>query len=266
MGISFYRDEQLAFMEIKSCDRGMHSERRHAHDEFSLGLVLRGASRVSAGGAEYRVEAGQLIWIPAGVIHDCRPEELRLWSFKMLYLQREWIESWFPLERPDWLVTLKTLSPADLLRVKALFAVLQSEQSALEKESVLIAELNHFLNLETYWQLRNQEAAEPESLNRVAEYLRANYRDGVTLDQLAAVAGVSKYQLLRLFKKVYRTPPHAFQMMLRINFAKEELRTKPERPVLAIAQDAGFFDQSHFVKTFKQYAGTTPVAYRMSQR
>ena len=51
-----------------------------------------------------------------------------------------------------------------------------------------------------------------------------------------------------------------YQMVLRINFAKRELGNRKEPA--EVAQEAGFYDQSHFSKAFKSYTGITPEKYQ----
>ena len=147
--------------------------------------------------------------------------------------------------------------------MRRLIAALESDLPALEKETRLVLELTYFFDFEGYIQLQPGEPqGSPWAVRRVEDYLRANFRERLTLDELAAVACLSKYHLVRLFEKALRTSPHAYQTMLRINFAKRELRRGRSAPITAIAQEAGFYDQSHFVKAFKQYSGTTPLDYR----
>jgi AraC-like DNA-binding protein len=49
----------------------------------------------------------------------------------------------------------------------------------------------------------------------------------------------------------------------RIEWAMDRLRSS-EGPVVDIAVAAGFFDQSHFTRCFKQMVGTTPARFRQS--
>jgi AraC-like DNA-binding protein len=263
MAVRFYRDENLPFLEIKSCDGGIHSSRRHAHEEFSVGLVVHGASRVGGAGREYRVGPGSFILIPPRTIHDCNPEDPDHWRFNMLYMKREWVVSLLDEAESDLGIAVKTLPLPDYQRARQFIAALETDLPALEKETRLIVELGYFFDFESYFQIpASQSGGDLRTVRRAEEYLRANFREKISLDQLAAEAGLSKYHLVRLFEKTLQTSPHAYQTMLRINFAKEELRRRRAASITAIAQEAGFYDQSHFVKAFKQYSGTTPIGYR----
>ncbi|MBU3953186.1 MAG: helix-turn-helix transcriptional regulator [Proteobacteria bacterium] len=54
--------------------------------------------------------------------------------------------------------------------------------------------------------------------------------------------------------------PHAYLINQRINHAKQLLLEG--RTVADSAAACGFFDQSHFVKTFRQYMGIAPINYK----
>jgi transcriptional regulator GlxA family with amidase domain len=78
-------------------------------------------------------------------------------------------------------------------------------------------------------------------------------------DELAAAAGVSKYQLIRLFTAVTGVPPHTYQVALRVNLARRLLE-RGERAI-DVACLAGFADQSHLNRHFRRRLGKTPAQY-----
>ncbi len=79
------------------------------------------------------------------------------------------------------------------------------------------------------------------------------------LDELAAVAGTGKYQLVRRFKARTGIPPHSYQVALRVNLARRLLE-RGERAT-DVAALAGFVDQSHLTRHFRQRLGMTPARY-----
>lgn len=93
---------------------------------------------------------------------------------------------------------------------------------------------------------------------RAREYLHAHALESVTLDELARVAGVSRYHLARSFRKTWGVAPHAYQSALRCAEARRLLRLK----ALPAAIDVGFFDQSHLTRHFTRAYGLTPAAYQ----
>jgi AraC-like DNA-binding protein len=96
-------------------------------------------------------------------------------------------------------------------------------------------------------------------LARVRDYLRAHVTDDVALDDLAGLAGLSPFYLLRAFRRAYGLTPHAYQMQLRLARARHLM--VEGRPLSHVTYDAGFADQSHLTRRFKAYFGFTPAQY-----
>jgi AraC-like DNA-binding protein len=99
----------------------------------------------------------------------------------------------------------------------------------------------------------------PLGVVRARDYLRTHAVENVSLDELAAVAGLSKFYLLRAFSRAYGLTPHAYQMELRLARARRLLAEG--RPLSHVTYDAGFADQSHLTRRFAAFYGLTPARY-----
>jgi len=82
----------------------------------------------------------------------------------------------------------------------------------------------------------------------------------VSLAELAALAGLSRFQLLRAFARQVGTTPHAYLVQKRVCIARQ-LLASGAMPAEAAAE-AGFADQSHLNRAFMRYVGVTPARYR----
>jgi AraC-like DNA-binding protein len=94
-------------------------------------------------------------------------------------------------------------------------------------------------------------------LDKVRGFLLENWCNKVSLQQLAGIAGLSRFHFLRSFSQHFGLPPHAFQRQIRITKACDLI--KKGFPVTGI--DHGFSDQSHFIRHFKKIVGITPGSY-----
>ena len=94
---------------------------------------------------------------------------------------------------------------------------------------------------------------------RVRDHLRAHIADAISLDELATVAGLSKFYLLRAFRLAYGVTPHAYQMQLRLAFAWRLI--VDGRSLSHATYDAGFADQSHLTRRFASAFGLSPARY-----
>ena len=96
---------------------------------------------------------------------------------------------------------------------------------------------------------------------QVLEYIQEQYQQNITVEELAEAAAMSVAHFSRLFKKATGQSPMAFVMAYRIEQAKKKL-SNPHTPIIDVALECGFADQSHFNRVFKKHQGTTPKAYR----
>jgi AraC family transcriptional regulator len=105
----------------------------------------------------------------------------------------------------------------------------------------------------------------PQWLLRTKERLDDDASLRVTLADLAAEAGVHPVHLATTFRRCFGRTVATYVRQLRVELACRELLAS-EAPIADIALAAGFSDQSHFGRRFKQAIGVTPAAYRAAMR
>ncbi|HJV23660.1 MAG TPA: AraC family transcriptional regulator, partial [Holophagaceae bacterium] len=93
------------------------------------------------------------------------------------------------------------------------------------------------------------------------DHIHAHFAEGLRVEPLAALAGVSLSQFERRMKKVFHLSPGQYVMKVRIQAAAEAL-AGTTRPIAAIADEVGFCDQAALSRHFKQVTGLSPAAYR----
>jgi AraC-like DNA-binding protein len=99
------------------------------------------------------------------------------------------------------------------------------------------------------------------SWTALQRYLDRHLGDAVSLQDMARVACLSRFHFARRFRARVGTSPMEYVLAKRIELAKERLASS-ESSISTVAQDLGFFDQSHFYKTFSRRVGLTPGEYR----
>jgi len=102
------------------------------------------------------------------------------------------------------------------------------------------------------------------AMRRVREHVEAHLSESMGLAELAAVAGVSVYHFAREFKHSAGVTPHRYLVMRRVERAQEML-VRTDLSLSEIALAAGFSDQSHLARHFRQMLGTSPGEFRRSQ-
>jgi AraC family transcriptional regulator len=74
--------------------------------------------------------------------------------------------------------------------------------------------------------------------------------------------GCSSNHTIRVFKKEFDKTPHAFIIEQKINKARQMMKRSKNTTLAVIAKEVGFYDQSHFSKSFKKVLGINPSTYR----
>ncbi|HEY7543310.1 MAG TPA: helix-turn-helix transcriptional regulator, partial [Blastocatellia bacterium] len=106
---------------------------------------------------------------------------------------------------------------------------------------------------------------QPRWLREAHDLLRESYKEQMSLSCIAQAVGVNAAHLAATFHKHYRCTVGEYLRRLRLEHAARELMHS-ERTIADIAAEAGFYDQSHFTRTFKRFFGTTPSAVRALAR
>jgi AraC family transcriptional regulator len=109
---------------------------------------------------------------------------------------------------------------------------------------------------------RAHERPVPAWLRHARSLVEGHFAEPLSLTAIAAQVGVHPVHLARSFRRAYRTTCAGYVRQLRIEFARRELAGAAPLSTIAIA--AGFCDQSHFTRLFKQYTGLTPTEYRLA--
>lgn len=104
-------------------------------------------------------------------------------------------------------------------------------------------------------------ARDAQLANAMADAIETN-PDVVSVDQVAALLGVSARTLQRLATTYVGLPPSAMIRRRRLQEAAEQLRSRPGSDIGSIAADLGYADQAHLARDFRSVLGFTASGYR----
>ena len=96
-------------------------------------------------------------------------------------------------------------------------------------------------------------------------FIDGHYSEKITLKQLAESSGLSQTLFSRLFMKAMQTTPIRYITEIRLNAARK-LLANTDMTLANIAAETGFYDEAHFIRTFRKSRGLTPGAYRRTHR
>ncbi len=143
---------------------------------------------------------------------------------------------------------------------KRLHAAILEETTDIEVQSRMA---------ECVWTLLTHHAEQPmpemvspgrQPLLRARDFLFEQYAHAVSLDEIAAIAGLSRFHFLKAFTAQFGLTPHAYQIHMRIERSLPLLRQGMS--LTQVAETMGFNDQSHYIRHFKRIMGVTPGQYK----
>jgi len=97
------------------------------------------------------------------------------------------------------------------------------------------------------------------AIERALKHIDDNLCERLPLEDLAAVAQLSVFHFVTVFRRRVGVPPHRYICQLRVQRAQALLRDGV--PAAIVANEAGFFDQSHLARHFRSVCGMTPRQY-----
>ena len=249
----------------------IHSARhygRHWHDTLGIGWIEHGAQQSASGRGPVEAQAGDLVSSNPGEVHDGRPIGGGARRWQMLYFEPDAAVGWLAsarrgdveLRRPVFQdPALRTALQQLFLRLGAWRAAPGDGTTALACDEALAA-VGALLAPHAGTPRRPEPTGSTVPLASVRQRLADDLLNPPALAELAALAGCSRYQLLRRFQQAHGLPPHAWLLQQRLERARRLISAG-----LGLAQaaaDSGFADQSHLTRHFTRQFGYTPGAWR----
>ena len=257
----FWHSTLVPHLESRRSCQEVACYRRHTHDRFSVGLIDSGTT-VFTGAAQEPIllAAGDVILIPGGHVHACNPDHGH-WRYQMIQADQDWIATLLPQQAKGLLSGISVFRHEDVYhRFTGVNDLLFADADTGRIEAEFRRGFHDCAVLEAEHRLA--PATEVELLARLSPVLDRLRSDETNpmLDELAEVAGMGKYQLIRAMKRTTGLAPLAWRQNYRVIAAREMLRDR--RSLAETAHALGFVDQSHFHRVFRAHVAASPSAYR----
>ncbi|MEO0456867.1 MAG: AraC family transcriptional regulator [Cyanobacteria bacterium P01_A01_bin.114] len=261
-----WRVQELNNVEVLKATYINQTFTRHTHDCFGLGVIERGQLHYWADTGEHLISPGEMVVINPGQVHWGGALNGTGCTYRIFY--------------PDCGTLAKAMRSVDekatglpyfsrshtcdrtlAQRLLRLLTALEDDTSLkLQRESYLLTTLTHLI---TRYADPAPEISklgpEERAVHYIRDYLESCYSENIALQQLADLVELKPLRLLRAFRKTMGLPPHAYLLQVRINRAKALLAQG--QPIIDVAGETGFADQSHLTRHFKRFVGVTPGQY-----
>ncbi len=100
-----------------------------------------------------------------------------------------------------------------------------------------------------------------EPIKRAQQYIENNYKQKLSIDEIAGLVNLNGRSFLRRFKKATANTPLEYVQRVKIEAAKKKLESTTET-ILEVMYGIGYNDEKAFRTTFRKYSGLSPKEYR----
>lgn len=245
-----------------------------AADFIRLQIAHRGRATTSAEGSSTDINDRQFAVTPAGcrslMVCEAGHERLTLRLSEQALLQRM---TALLGAKPKGEMTFEAAIPAAEPHAQSLsqlirFLAQQLDSTASQMPAAVCRELEQAMQIAFLYAgrhtfshlLENQESMPaPWVVRRIEEFIEANWQQPITIERLAAEAGVSTRAIFRAFERSRDYSPMAFAKATRLKHAREILTSgDPRVSVTAAAFKSNFASPSRFAKDYREAFGELP--------
>lgn len=236
-------------------------------DAWQWVQCIEGKGELVLDGKIYPIEEGHGILLPVRCIHDYYSITAR-WITNFLCINGALIDSiteLYSITEPG----VYQLSQAQKILdcEERIFELSQqnTSQNAFEISKLLYALLT---DLSTDIKKSHSGQSKPGNakIHDTINYMNQNYSHPITLNDIAAHAGLTREYLCQLFKSATASTVLEFLTQIRLAEAKTLLVKFPDKTLRKIAGMCGFESSSYFCYVFKKHEQMTPVQFRQSRR
>ena len=260
----FWCDRSVGNLELLRATYIEHTFSRHTHEGYAIGVIEAGIEGFRYQGANHAAPPGSIIIVHPGEVHTGYAVTKSGWTYRMFYPKPDIVQKaasevadcWQPLPYFPAIIQDEQLAA----RLRYLHLCLENSASKLEKESLFLSTFARLIG--KYAQTPppiKPISTEASAVKLVREYLTVNYEKNTSLEQLSNLVNLKPLRLLRVFHKAVGLPPHAYLIQVRVAEAKKLLAMG--MPIVDVAIETGFSDQSHLHRHFKHIVGVTPGKY-----
>lgn len=234
-----------------------HAFDPHRHTTYAIGRTLAGVQSFSYRGARTNSLPGETMILHPDEVHDGRAGAADGFRYRMLYLPPTLVQDILggrplPFHRESI-----SRDPRLARATEAVFAALDAQPDVLARDDALYGLVATLA--EVCQACASRGRVDFAAALRAREYLEDHLDQAVTLDDLARCAGRDRWSLTRDFRAYFGTSPHRYLTLRRLDQVRLQVRLGRGLAEAAVA--AGFYDQSHMTKHFRQAFGMAPARW-----
>lgn len=254
MKSNIFKNDKLNFIELLYLEDVTPCSKNHTHEELTIFAIKEGSLNLIFNDTSFEFLPNQIVIINNNIPHLASLNTQSKDGY-VIYLKKEYLKTIdFDFKSSYEIVKQKSIHKNF---IKMCDCLLDDKVSLLEKEEKFFSFCLSFFSFES----KQIQIEEESSLALdIKKYLDEKYLEELILDDLVKSFDLSVVHLIRVFKKEFGLPIHSYILNKKVHFAKELLSSN--LPIIEVAQNSGFFDQSHLNRSFKRIFQITPKEYQ----
>ena len=237
----------------------------HFHRYYEIGFIEIGNRLITCQSVQYKAASGDIVIFNPADNHSCQAQADEYLDYRCIHIPTSLLCNILDIYC-DTNTYLHFSSPviygnkALLTLLKDLHQMILDGRCGIEKEEQLVLFLHELVN-RSYPErsVPKTATAISDAIETVCNFIQTQFLSDISLEMMCEISGFSKYYFIRSFTQLKGVSPYCYISALRINHAKELLKTK--QPLSDIALQLGYSHQSHFSNAFKRVVGMTPKQY-----
>lgn len=253
---AFFYVQETGYLKIINS----HNTKRNNLESYLLVYVVSGSGTLKYNGTTYNVNAEECFFIDCSKKHSYESSNTSPWEIFWVHFNGATSKEYYNIIVNQYSNVFKidTANDAILNIYNELISINKDGKPFAELiSSELIVSLLTNILKEKY----SENDIMNEKLSEVKQYIDAHFTEKISLEYLTEAFYISKYHLIRIFKKKYHKTITEYIIYRRINYAKRLLRFT-NKSIEEISELTGFCDQNYFNKQFKKIEGITGSSYR----
>lgn len=236
-----------------------HSFTPHRHDNYAVGMTTFGVQSFDYRGSTHHSVPGQVFVLHPDERHDGRAGDERGFGYRIAYIDPALIRVAAQVKA---LPFVSEPVSAEMRMRRAVVGVVGPQNEPIDEihGTCNLVSLADALVEAAQGRSSATSRIDSTALAQVRELLLAKLEVKTSIAELETISGLTRWQLARQFRKAYGVSIYRFQLLRRLDLARELLRLG--HPLADIAQSSGFADQAHLTRQFRSAFGLSPGQWR----
>lgn len=235
----------------------------HFHEYYEIGFIKNSSRLVVCQNKDYIITKHDLLLFNPNDSHTCSEIQKGILEYGAIHISQSKMKELLVDclgHDIDFYFSPQVMYRSHLIaQIKELHYMIMNEYTDLKKEELFYLIMGDLFS-EYYQKDTSSEMEGSLVIERACSYIEKHFSENISLSELSAYTGFSKYYFIRLFTREKGISPYSYIESVKMVEAKKLLKT--EISIIDVAYQLGFSSQSHFTNFFKKYAGVTPKQYK----